>query len=197
MLIFSYMAINFNIGDVVTVQIGADSSINSRGADFRGANRQENLNNILTAIAYLNSNSLTVVNKGEVDTLLEGGIKVTRSFIQVAPQNAQNLVYNDGKGVILYWEKEEDDIFDSIFKVSDAYLEDTRLNKVLNITGKILNQGQIVKVTGYIKEIPALTVDADLGVNKNSIVFGILTTDIKDKDMGIVRWYRPKPFNPG
>lgn len=197
MLIFSYMAINFNIGDVVTVQIGADSSINSRGADFRGANRQENLNNILTAIAYLSSNSLTVVNKGEVDTLLEGGIKVTRSFIQVAPQNAQNLVYNDGKGVILYWEKEEDDIFDSIFKVSDAYLEDTRLNKVLNITGKILNQGQIVKVTGYIKEIPALTVDADLGVNKNSIVFGILITDIKDKDMGIVRWYRPKPFNPG
>lgn len=192
------MTLKFTVGDIVNVDYNfVNTVLVNSDPCFDLSTRYDSIKSTMTLLSYLDQTPCVVINKGQTNTsYLDDKVTcIVRYYYQVVPLNIGNIVYNQAKGINIYWEEPE--VLDQIFVTSKQFVEDKRHNQVHNNTDKPLTAGQLVKISGYFKDQQILTVDAaNASIVPGSVVFGVLPETIGVQKTGLVRWYRPAPFNP-
>jgi len=107
----------------------------------------------------------------------------TLSYIRVVPDNTGVQAYNDGRGIVIYFES--DDQLNNSFELSTAFFPDVNTQRVYNDSGSTLAKGSLVYNTGFNTTVQLATVDlASAASMSTAFLIGILLEDIDDGESG-------------
>jgi len=181
------MAINFNIGDIlVAKQAYNRNTIANAPIMYNGASRANNVRRTVTLLGSLGSDPVEVIDTGTmVATLGDGVTQVVRSYVRVVPLNKQSAVYNNGRGVAIFWES--DVVINNMFELSTAYVVDTQSKRALNLTASTIPKGYLVRVVGFdiASQLPTIEI-ANAASSNTAPVFGITEEAILSNSVGSV-----------
>jgi len=165
------MAIDFSIGDKVVVNnayvvisLASSSSLVLRTA--------------VNTLGLLGSTVSTVAAVGNFAT----GSQIL-SYIRLVPDNTSMQTYNNGVGVVVYLEN--DDQLNDCLELSTAFFPDVNTQRVFNNTVSALPKGSLVYNTGFSSSQQLATVElASAASSSTAFILGILLEDIEAGESG-------------
>lgn len=165
------MAIDFTIGDNVVVN-------NAYVVVSLAASNSLVLRNAVSSLGLIGSGVATVAAVGNYAT----GSQIL-SYIRLVPLNTGIQAYNNGSGIIVYFEN--DNQLNNSLELSTAFFPDVNTQRVFNATGSPLTKGSLVYNTGFDITQQLATVDLASAANANTaFFFGILLEDIAASSSG-------------
>ena len=159
------MTIDFSIGDKVVVN-------NAYVVVTLAPSTSLVLRNAVSTLGMLGSVVGTVAAVGNFAT----GSAIL-SFIRVVPTNTGMQAYNDGSGIIIYFETDAQ--LNNSFELSTAFFPDVNTQRVFNATGGTLLKGRLVYNTGFSVANQLAMVDyASAAAAPTAFFIGVLLEDI-------------------
>ena len=170
------MAINFSIGDRLIVK--RDYVRNT----LRKLPQTPNLKRTITSLLAFEVDSLEVTDVGSIDGH-EKGVAFTRSFLRGVPINRDNVNYQNGDGVVMYFDS--DTLLNNSFELSTAYLCDICARRALNNSGIDISKFDVVRYTGFdvATQLPTVGLASAASLTTNAVM-GFAEEDILDGEQG-------------
>lgn len=172
------MAINFSIGDRIIVK---RDYVNNT---LRRLTQGPNLKRTINALLGFGTESLEVTDTGTID-LHERGNAITRSYLRGVPIDEFNVNYQNGNGVVMYFDS--DTLLNNSFEFSTAYLCDICARRVLNNSGVSISKFDVVRYTGFdtATQLPTIALASASALSTNAVM-GMAEEDIDDGEQGSV-----------
>lgn len=172
------MAINFSIGDKLIVKQQYVQNTLTR------LPRNPRLVGVITSLGYFGITSAEVMDVGNA-FVFDKGVQSLKSFIKVCALDSLNKNYNNGQGVILYFDT--DDLLNNSFEYSTAYLCDVCSRRALNNSGVSIPKLAIVRYTGFDETTQLATIAlANATTAASGKVMGMAEEAIADGDIGSI-----------
>lgn len=180
------MAISFSVNNHVVARQGYIANSLAKQAPATGV-AQAALKQTLATLGLMGMLSFTVTATGSVSTTQPDGSTYTQSYIQVLPADVTHPLYQNGNGVVVYFDS--DTLLNNSFELAkvSSPINEQLCCRVLNSTGSTIAKNNIVRMAGFDATTQlTLIAKADATLAANCRVFGVTLEDIADGSQGAV-----------